>query len=193
MFKGNPPDAPMLVPAITRIKTLFGRAPKAVTADRGYGEASVESGLVALGVERIAIPRKGKPGKARRAVESARGFRTLVKWRTGSEGRVSHLKHSFGFERTMLDGIAGAKTWCGWDCSPTTASRSAPLQKKRRISRQRSAKDDPPRTRPTPGRRPVDHRQVAALLEDPRSCRLHPPRPAARNGGGKRQILTPQA
>ena len=114
MFKGNPPDAPMLVPAITRIKTLFGRAPKAVTADRGYGEASVESGLVALGVERIAIPRKGKPGKARRAVESARGFRTLVKWRTGSEGRVSHLKHSFGFERTMLDGIAGAKTWCGW-------------------------------------------------------------------------------
>jgi len=114
MFKGNPPDAPMLVPAITRIKTLFGRAPKAVTTDRGYGEASVESGLVALGVKRIAIPRKGKPGKARRAVESARGFRILVKWRTGSEGRVSHLKHSFGFERTMLDGIVGAKTWCGW-------------------------------------------------------------------------------
>ena len=114
MFKGNPPDAPMLEPAISRIKALFGRAPKAVTADRGYGEANVESGLVALGVKRIAIPRKGKPGKARRAVESARGFRTLVKWRTGSEGRISHLKHNFGFERTVLDGICGATTWCGW-------------------------------------------------------------------------------
>jgi IS5 family transposase len=104
----------MLEPAISRIKALFGRAPKAVTADRGYGEANVESGLVALGVKRIAIPRKGKPGKARRAVESARGFRTLVKWRTGSEGRISHLKHNFGFERTVLDGICGATTWCGW-------------------------------------------------------------------------------
>jgi IS5 family transposase len=114
MFKGNPPDAPMLVPAIERIKALFGRTPKAVTTDRGYGEASVEVALTELGVERIAIPRKGNPGKARRAVESARRFRTLVKWRTGSEGRISHLKHSFGFERTMLDGIVGAKTWCGW-------------------------------------------------------------------------------
>jgi IS5 family transposase len=63
VFKGNPPDAPMLVPAITRIKALFGRAPKAVTADRGYGEASIEPGLTALGVKRIAIPRKGRPGK----------------------------------------------------------------------------------------------------------------------------------
>jgi IS5 family transposase len=68
MFEGNPPDAPMLEPAITRIKALFGRAPRAATADRGYGEASVEPGLSALGVKRIAIPRKGKPGKARRAV-----------------------------------------------------------------------------------------------------------------------------
>jgi transposase, IS5 family len=36
---GNPPDAPLLAPAITRIKTRFGRAPRAVAADRGYGEA----------------------------------------------------------------------------------------------------------------------------------------------------------
>ena len=37
--KGNPFDAPMLVPAITRITSLFGKLPRAVTADRGYGEA----------------------------------------------------------------------------------------------------------------------------------------------------------
>jgi transposase, IS5 family len=36
---GNPPDGPMLAPAISRIKTRFGKAPRAVTADRGYGEA----------------------------------------------------------------------------------------------------------------------------------------------------------
>jgi IS5 family transposase len=41
LHKGNPPDAPMLVPAISRIKARFGRAPTAVTADRGYGEAAL--------------------------------------------------------------------------------------------------------------------------------------------------------
>ena len=41
----------------------------------------------------MAIPRKGQPGAARLATEHARGFRRLVKWRTGSEGRISHLKH----------------------------------------------------------------------------------------------------
>ena len=67
--KENPPDAPMLVPAITRIKALFGHAPKAVTADRGYGEASVEMGLVALGVRRIAIP--ARETRARHAAQSS--------------------------------------------------------------------------------------------------------------------------
>jgi IS5 family transposase len=114
VFNGNPPDAQMLVHAIERIKSLFGRAPRAVTADRGYGEASVELELADLNVKKIAIPRKGKPGQARRSVESARGFRSLVKWRTGSEGRISHLKHFWGFDRTLLDGIAGATIWCGW-------------------------------------------------------------------------------
>ena len=35
---GNPPDAPMLVPSIRRASALFGRIPRAVTADRGYGK-----------------------------------------------------------------------------------------------------------------------------------------------------------
>jgi IS5 family transposase len=73
VFKGNPPDAQMLVPAVRRIKALFGRAPRAVTADRGYGEASAEPALADLEVKKIAFPRKGKPGQARRAVEPPEG------------------------------------------------------------------------------------------------------------------------
>jgi len=114
VVKGNPADAPMLVPAVERIKARFGRAPKAVTADRGYGEASVDAGLEALGVERVAIPRKGRPGAARQKTQRARGFTKLVKWRTGSEARISCLKRDFGWRRTLLDGIGGAETWCGW-------------------------------------------------------------------------------
>jgi IS5 family transposase len=83
--EGNPADAPQLVPAIKRIADRVGRPPRAVTADRGYGEACVEAELRDLGVKTVAIPRKGKPGAARRATEHGRGFRRLIKWRTGSE------------------------------------------------------------------------------------------------------------
>jgi IS5 family transposase len=114
VVKGNPADAPMLVPAIERIAARFGKAPKAVTADRGYGEAKVDAELEALGVERVAIPRKGRPGAARQQVQRGKGFTKLVKWRTGSEARISCLKRDFGWRRTLMDGLDGAETWCGW-------------------------------------------------------------------------------
>jgi IS5 family transposase len=110
---GNPADAPMLAPAIKRISQRAGRVPGAVTANRGYGEVTVDEELHTLGVQRVAIPRKGQPGTARQAYEHTRSFRRLVKWRTGSEGRISHLKHRYGWDRTLMDGIDGARIWCG--------------------------------------------------------------------------------
>jgi IS5 family transposase len=110
---GNPHDAPQLAPAIERITRRTGRPPRAVTADRGYGQASVERDLHELGVRSVAIPRTSKPGAARREFEHRRAFRDKVKWRTGSEGRINHLKRSYGWNRTELTGITGARTWCG--------------------------------------------------------------------------------
>ena len=110
---GNPPDAPQLAPAIARITTRTGHTPRAVTADRGYGEASVERDLTDLGVRSVAIPRKSKPTAARREFEHRRAFREKVKWRTGSEGRINHINRSYGWNRTELTGIHGARTWCG--------------------------------------------------------------------------------
>jgi transposase, IS5 family len=114
VVKGNPPDAPMLAPTVTRITARFGRAPKAVTADRGYGEAKIDAELATLGVKKVAIPRRGQPGPARTKVQRGRGFTKLVKWRTGCEARISCLKRDFGWRRTLFDGIEGAQTWCGW-------------------------------------------------------------------------------
>jgi IS5 family transposase len=110
---GNPADAPQLAPAIALITRRTGCPPRVVAADRGYGEASVERDLHRLGVRSVAIPRKGKPSAARCEVERRRAFRDEVKWRTGSEGRVNHLKSSYGWDRTELTGIMGARTWCG--------------------------------------------------------------------------------
>jgi IS5 family transposase len=161
---GNPPDAPMLGAAVGRLKTLFSKVPRAATADRGYGEAKVETELHELGVQHVAIPRKGRPGAARRTVESARRFRKLVKWRTGSEGRISYLKHSWGWERTRIDGIDGARTWCGWGVLAHNATKIAVLIDERE---QRNAPSPSPKQRPRssagpPGRPPPPPHAVPA-------------------------------
>jgi IS5 family transposase len=111
--RGNPADAPQLAPAIARITRRAARPPRAVAADRGYGEARVDTALHDLGVRTVAIPRKGQPGPARHDTEHRRSFRDLVKWRTGCEGRIAHLKRRSGWNRTMLDGLTGARIWCG--------------------------------------------------------------------------------
>ena len=67
------------------------------TADRGYGEANVDRALAALGVRAVVIPRKGRAGGERRKLQTSKGFMKLVKWRTGSEGRISHLQQSWGW------------------------------------------------------------------------------------------------
>jgi transposase, IS5 family len=110
---GNPPDAPMLAPAIERVSQCAGRVPRAVTADRGYAESAVETALTVLGVRTIVLPTKGRPSAQRRIVEKRPQFQRLVKWRTGSEGRISCLKRDFGWSRTRIDRLEGARTWCG--------------------------------------------------------------------------------
>jgi transposase, IS5 family len=110
---GAIPDGPQLVPAVQRIQLRAGRVPRTITADRGYGQPAVERDLHTLGVTTVAIPRQATTSPARKAIEHGRGFHRLVKWRTGSEGRISYLKRSYGWDRTRLDGRHGAAIWCG--------------------------------------------------------------------------------
>ena len=112
--QGNPADGPQLAPAVQRVIKRTGTRPRTVTADRSYGEKSIEDDLHGLGVRHVVIPRKGKPGKARQAAERRPAFRRTVKWRTGSEGRISTLKRQYGWDRTRLDGTDGARTWAGY-------------------------------------------------------------------------------
>jgi IS5 family transposase len=128
VMKGNPADAPLLVPAVERIKARFGRAPRAVTADRGYGEAKVDEDLTATGVYRVVIPRRGKPSAARKKAQSTPGFKKLVKWRTGCEGRVAALKRGYGWSRSLMDGTAGTTTWCAWGVFAHNSIRISHLQ-----------------------------------------------------------------
>jgi IS5 family transposase len=112
--QGNPADGPQLAPAVARVIKQTGKKPGTVTADRSYGEQSIEDDLHVLGVRHVVIPRKGKPGKARQATERRPAFRRAIKWRTGSEGRISILKRGYAWDRTRLDGTEGARTWAGY-------------------------------------------------------------------------------
>jgi transposase, IS5 family len=144
----------MLAPAVAAIKTRFGRAPRAVTADRGYGEAAIDLALMALGVKIVAIPRRGRPGAARTAIQRKKGFVKLVKWRTGSEARISCLKRDYLWRRTLFDGLAGTQTWCGWGVLTHNSIKIAALstaddgkQRSRRPPDSEPPTSRPPRTK----------------------------------------------
>ena len=124
---GMPPDASRLAPAIARAITAVGVVPDAVTADRGYGQASVDAQLAQLGVETVAILRKGKPGRARQQTEAEPTFVELVKWRTGAEGRIAALKRQHGWARARIRGLEGARIWCAWGILSHNAIKIAAL------------------------------------------------------------------
>lgn len=124
---GMPPDAPRLAPAIERAIAAVGIVPAAVTADRGYGQASVDEELDALGVGLVAVLRKGKTSQKRQTVEQDDAFVELVKWRTGSEGRIAALKRQHGWDRARIRGLVGARIWCGWGVLCHNTSKVAAL------------------------------------------------------------------
>ena len=85
-------DTELWRPAIEQHIAIFGRAPHLATADRGFYSALNEKTADQLGVERVYLPRSGKLSDKRRAHQRQRWFRAGLRWRTGSEGRISALK-----------------------------------------------------------------------------------------------------
>ena len=79
VLQGNPADAPLLRPAIERAR--FGKAPRALTADRGYGEVKTEAELTGLGIKKVVIP----PGQSLRRQAPSR-----VGQRLPQAGEVAH-------------------------------------------------------------------------------------------------------
>jgi transposase, IS5 family len=107
-----------------RVARRTGRVPSTVTADRGYGQAAVEKDLHAAGVRTVAIPRQATTSAARKAIEHGRGFRKLVKWRTGCEGRISYLNTATAGTAPAWTAGTERRSGAGTGYSPTTWSRS---------------------------------------------------------------------
>lgn len=111
--QANPADAQQLAPAIERVIARTGRRPRTVTADRGYGEKGIDEALHQMGVRTVVIPRKGRPGKDRRAAEHRPVFRRTVKCADRQRRPDQHPQTRLRMGPDRLDSTEGARIWTG--------------------------------------------------------------------------------
>jgi len=114
VLEGNPADTNAWSPALEQHQMSFGRVPRMATADRGYFAARNERDAKASGVERVALPARGRLSKARSRLQKERWFRRALRWRSGIESRISTLKHPFSMRRATYKGDEGFQRYVGW-------------------------------------------------------------------------------
>jgi len=103
---GNPGENALLPQTVTELGRL-GLAPREVVLDGGFTLGPTTEQLENLQPERVFISGHQQPG-------SRRTQRRLQRYRTGAEGRISHLKRGYGMRRSRLKGDEGQKTWTAW-------------------------------------------------------------------------------
>jgi IS5 family transposase len=107
------PDGELWVPSLERHEQLFGRPPRLAVGDAAFASAANERAAVERGVERVALPRRGRLDPLRRTHQQQRWFRRALRWRTGCEGRISVLKRRHGLRRCRYRGPRGIERWVG--------------------------------------------------------------------------------
>lgn len=103
---GNPGENTLLPQTVAAISRL-GLRPKEIALDGGFGHLKSDGQLAALDPKRVFV-------SGRREAGSARTKRRLRRYRTGVEGRISHLKRGYGLKRSRLKGNEGQRIWTGW-------------------------------------------------------------------------------
>lgn len=78
-----------------------------VALDGGFGPAPTEEAFAHAPPKRTFIAGRREP-------DSRRTRRRLARYRTGAEGRISHLKRGYGLGRSRLKGAEGERIWTGW-------------------------------------------------------------------------------
>ena len=123
---GAAPDGPQLVPAIKRIARRAGRVPRAVTADRGYGQAAVDVTCMTWASRpwrSHARLRRRHPARPSSTAAASAGWSN-----GGPDARAGSATLSAVTAGTAPAWTAGKEPRSGADTgySPTTWSRSAP-------------------------------------------------------------------
>ena len=95
---GNPGENTLLPGTVAELKRL-GISPREVALDGGFHTELTNTALADLAPKTVFIAGRQQPG-------SKRTQRRLRKYRTGAEGRISHLKRRYGMDRSRLKGDA---------------------------------------------------------------------------------------
>ncbi len=105
---GNPPEDTLLPDTISQL-TGLGIRPREIALDGGFNPGPTRQALEHhdLNPERVFIAGRQQPG-------SRHTQRRLQRYRTGAEGRISHLKRGYGLHRSRLKGDEGRQIWTGW-------------------------------------------------------------------------------
>jgi IS5 family transposase len=103
---GNPPESKLLPDTTAELERL-GLRPREVALDGGFEKGPTSDALEKIAPDRVFIAGRQQPG-------SKRTQRRLGRYRTGAEGRISHLKRSYGLRRSRLKGQAGVHAWSAW-------------------------------------------------------------------------------
>jgi len=104
--RGNPGEDALLPDTIAELKRL-GLSPREIALDGGFNVGPTSDALSDLMPERVFISGRQQPG-------SKRTQRRMLRYRTGAEGRISHLKRRYGLDRSRLKGDEGRQIWTGW-------------------------------------------------------------------------------
>jgi IS5 family transposase len=115
---GNPGENTLLPQTVTELKRL-GIDPREFALDGGFHTNLTTDALSDLTPDRVFISGRQQPG-------SRRTQRRLQRYRTGSEGRISHLKRGYGLNRSRLKGDQGQQIWTGWAILAYNADTLAP-------------------------------------------------------------------
>jgi len=101
---GNPGENTLLPTTMTELDRL-GITPRELVGDGGFQPGPTCDALPAG--TRVFLSGRHEPGSRRTRKRQAR-------YRTGCEGRISHLKRRYGLGRSRLKGHDGQQTWTGW-------------------------------------------------------------------------------
>jgi IS5 family transposase len=102
-------DRALWARVLDRQIALFGRAPHLTVADGGFGSRTNEHAAYDRGVRHVVLPRQSREKRSRIA-------RGALRWRTGSEGRISALKRRHWLRRSRYRGESGMLRWGGPRC-----------------------------------------------------------------------------
>ena len=103
---GNPPEDVLLPQTVAELQRAGIRL-REVALDGGFNPRPTEEAFEDSPPQRTFIAGREEP-------DSKYTRRRLARYRTGAEGRISHLKRGYGLRRSRLKGAEGERIWSGW-------------------------------------------------------------------------------